>query len=298
MVVRKASRIRLSNNNIVITNKNNDEVLIPLEDVYIVLIEDPNTVITTRLISECSKYKISIVICNEKHDPISIIQGYNTHHRAKYVLDKQLDISKEIKSNLWQQIIEKKIYNQFLVISNTSNNQSDLTLLKDYYSSVKQSDIDNREGIAAKVFFKSLYGTEFIRFYNDGINSAMNYGYKIISSAITRELVSYGLDPKLGIWHDSKQNSYNLSYDIVEVFRALVDYCIYENLDFIGEELTVKIRRELVNILNIRMEMNGKMQTVQNCIGSVVKSYISILEGKKEKLDLPNIMKVEFHIHE
>lgn len=298
VVIRKANKIKLSNNNLVIVDKENKEIHIPLEDIFTILIEDPNTVLTTRIISECSKNKITIVTCDEKHVPVSIIQGFNLHHRSKYVFDKQNALDENVKSLLWKQIIQKKIHNQYLVVTNTSNELDDIEMLKKYSMNVKNSDIDNREGIAAKVFFKSLYGTEFIRFYDDGINNAMNYGYKIIASAITREIVAYGLDPKLGIWHDSQQNSYNLCYDIIEVFRPLVDYCIFENTHLIENELTLLIRRELINLLNIRMEMNGKMQTVQNCIGVIIKSYLNVLEGKKKLLELPNIIKVDFYIHE
>lgn len=298
VIIRKANKIKLSYNNLIIVDKEEKEIHIPLEDIFTILIEDPNTILTTKIISECSKNKISIVVCDEKHDPVSIIQGYNLHHRAKYVLDRQNKLEDNVKSLLWKQIIEKKIYNQYLVITNTSNDLNDVEMLKNYSLNVKDSDIDNREGIAAKVFFRSLYGTEFIRFYADGINHAMNYGYKVIASAITRELVAYGLDPKLGIWHDSQLNSYNLSYDLIEVFRPLVDYCIFENTHLVENELTLSMRRELVNLLNIRMEMNGKMQTVQNCIGSTVKSYLNVLEGKKMNLELPNITKVDFYIHE
>ncbi len=297
VIIRKSEKIKLKTNNLCIIQKEK-EIKIPLEDIFIILIEDPNTILTTRIVSACVKNKITIVTCDEKHLPVATIIGHNQHHRANYVLNKQLKIDNNINSILWKQLIHKKIYNQHLVVKYTTGNEDDLKLLKQYYKSVKENDIDNREGIAAKVFFKSLYGSEFIRFYDDAVNAAMNYGYQIIASAITRELVSFGLDPKIGIWHESKLNSYNLSYDFVEVFRPLVDYCIFENIHNINNELTLKMRKELINILNIRMEMNGKMQTVQYCITQIVKSYISILENKSNHLKLPNIEKVEFYIHE
>ncbi len=297
VVIRKSERIKLSNSNLCIVNEKK-EIKIPLEDIFIIIIEDPNTVITTRIIAECVKNKICIITCDEKYLPCAIVSGFNQHHRALYVLQSQLGLTFETKAILWQQLISTKIYNQYLVVKHTSNIENDIELLKKYSSTVKESDIDNREGIAAKVFFKSLYGTEFIRFYDDAINHAMNYGYTVIASAITRELIAYGIDPKLGIWHDSKANSFNLSYDIVEVFRPLVDYCIYENSHKIYEELTLEMRKELINLLNVRVEMEGKMQTVQYCISNIVRSFVGVLEGKRKVLILPKIEKVEFHISE
>ncbi len=297
VVVRKSEKIKLSNECICIVN-NEKEIRVPLEDVFIVLIEDPNTVITTRIITECVKNKICIIICDEKYLPTALISGYNQHHRMLYVLESQLNLSYEVKSKLWQELITSKLYNQYLTVKYTSNIENDLKLLKNYSKDVKKADIDNREGIAAKIFFKSVYGTEFIRFYDDAINHAMNYGYTILASAITRELVAHGIDPKLGIWHESKTNALNLSYDIVEVFRPLVDYCIYENMHYIQNELTLKIRKEMIKLLNVRMELEGKMQTVQYCISKIVVNYVGILEGKKTSLTLPKITKVDFHISE
>ncbi len=297
VIVRKSQKIRVENSNLTI-EKDNEIIYIPLEDIFLILVEDPNTVITTRLICKCSEYRISIIVCNEKYQPCSITLAYNQHHRSLYVHNLQNKLCNEKKQILWQEIIKRKIYNQHQVVKYTTNVESDLKLLKEYINSVKESDIDNREGISAKVFFKSLYGTEFIRFYDDAINSAMNYGYAIIASAITRELVSFGLDPKLGIWHENKSNSFNLSYDLVEVYRPLVDYCIYENLHFIEGQLTLHVRKELINLLNVKLEMNGKKQILQYSITQLVKSYIGVLEGKKEGLELPKIEKVDFYISE
>ncbi|MFV0424210.1 MAG: type II CRISPR-associated endonuclease Cas1 [Bacilli bacterium] len=297
VVIRKSEKIRLSNNNLCVVN-NEKEVKIPLEDIFIVLIEDPNTIITTNIISKCVDNRICIITCDEKHLPCAMITGYNQHHRALHVMHSQLNQTFEMKSQIWKQLIKSKIYNQYLVAKYTSNVEKDTELLKEYTTNVKDGDIDNREGIAAKVFFKSVYGTEFIRFYDDGINHAMNYGYTIIASAITRELIAYGIDPKFGIWHDSKANSFNLSYDIVEVFRPLVDYCIYENMHKIENELTLEMRKELIKLLNVRVDLEGKMQTVQYCITRIVKSYVGVIEGKRNDLVLPKIEKVDFYISE
>ncbi len=296
--VHKGQKIKIKNHNLCIIKNNHQEVFIPLEDIFIVLIEDPNILLTTRFITTCTKNKITIVLCDEKYIPESIINGFNSNYRQQIVLHQQLKLPQVTKETLWQQLIKIKLTNQMYVLKYTSNIEKDIELLTTYARDVKNNDIDNREGIAAKVFFKSIYGTEFIRFYHDGINSALNYGYKIIVSAITRELISYGVDPKFGIWHDSKTNNYNLAYDLVEIFRPIIDYYVYENKHLIQDKLSLHIRRDLINILNTRMELNKKMQTLQFCIGEVVKSYIRVIEGKSDTLKYPLIIKTDFITHE
>lgn len=63
------------------------------------------------------------------------------------------------------------------------------------------------------MYFRSLFGSDFIRFYDDNVNAALNYGYTIIASAIIRNLAVYGLNTYLGIHHSSKINNFNLAYD-------------------------------------------------------------------------------------
>lgn len=57
---------------------------------------------------------------------------------------------------------------------------------------VLSGDTGNREGIAAKMFFRNFYGCDFIRFENDIINIALNYGYAVIRSSVARSLCAYG----------------------------------------------------------------------------------------------------------
>jgi hypothetical protein len=44
--------------------------------------------------------------------------------------------------------------------------RDDFRKLEGYEKSLMINDYDNREGIASKVFFTSLYGEDFIRFPN------------------------------------------------------------------------------------------------------------------------------------
>ena len=66
VVIKKADKMKLKDNNLVVLN-NEIERKIPLEDINYIIIEDNKTIITTRLLSEISKYFISLIICDEKY---------------------------------------------------------------------------------------------------------------------------------------------------------------------------------------------------------------------------------------
>lgn len=89
---------------------------------------------------------------------------------------------------------KEKIENELVVLEMTSQDEYTIEKLKKFRSEVIDNDSTNREGLAAKMYFRSVFGSEFLRFYDDGLNSALNYGYTIIKSCILRTLVKYGLN--------------------------------------------------------------------------------------------------------
>lgn len=94
---------------------------------------------------------------------------------------------------------------------------------------VASGDSSNREGYAARLYFKLLFGTDFTRDDESNINAALNYGYAILRSYIAKTIVAYGLEPSLGIHHKSQLNQFNLADDIIEPYRPIVDNFVYQN---------------------------------------------------------------------
>ncbi len=295
LVVTSASKLSIENQNIKVSKKDGSKVMVPIEDVNIVYVEDFTTIFTSSFLVMCSDNFIPIFVVNNKYEPVSLVAPLKLPYNHLNIFYKQIEIQKDIKDELWNQIIAGKILNQMHVIKNTVNDDNALTILDGYIPEIKNGDIANREGIAAKVFFRSVYGSGFIRFYDDSINAAMNYGYKVLVTSIIKSLYVYGLDPKLGIWHSSKANLYNLAYDIIEPFRAVVDYYVYNRIDELSTPLSFTTRMELIDLLNKPINIDGRRYTVQTAIDKTVLSYVNVLLEKGTKLALPEIVEIDFN---
>lgn len=89
-------------------------------------------------------------------------------------------------------------------------------------------DETNREGHAAKVYFNALFGKDFTRTEDSPLNAALNYGYSIILSLFTREIVSNGYITQIGLFHDNMFNQFNLACDLMEPYRPIVDRFVVE----------------------------------------------------------------------
>lgn len=289
VIVKKSDKMHFKDNQLVI-EKENASSKIPLEDISYVLIEDSTTVLTTRLLAEFGKNAIALIICDETFKPTSIMYPYNYHFKQLEVFSYQLEITEDVKNEFWNQIVKRKIENSVRVLEMTSKEEFPISKLNEYINEVVDGDIKNREGLAAKMYFRSIFGSDFIRFYDDKINAALNYGYTIIASAIIRNLAVFGLNTYLGIHHNSKINNFNLAYDFLEPYRSIVDKYVFDNQDEIVFPLSFEFRKKLINLLNKEVLHNNKRYTVEYSISLLIKSYIKSFSTGKIALDLPIII--------
>lgn len=286
--IKKSEKLSCKDNQLVVTKENNN-TKIPLEDINFIIVEDCTTIITTRLLAELGKNAISLIICDEKYIPTSIMYPYNYHYKQLENLELQLNYTEPLKPLLWQSIIRQKILNQIKVLEIKSCNEKVIVKLEEFLSDIKLADQTNREGLVAKMYFKNLFGSSFIRHYEDGINDALNYGYTILVSCIIRTISVYGLLTYYGINHRSKTNNFNLAFDLVEPFRPIVDKIVIDNYEEITSPLSSEIRKQLINIINQEVRVNNQKCTVEYAIDLLIKSFIKSLASGEVCLDLPNI---------
>lgn len=289
VIIKKSEKLHFKDNQLII-DKDESSIKVPLEDISYILIEDSSTILTTRLLAELGKNAISLIVCDEKFEPTSIMYPYNYHFKQLDVFSHQLEIDDSIKNEFWNQIVKRKIENSIRVLEMTSKEEFPISKLTEYINEITDGDSKNREGLAAKMYFRSLFGSDFIRFYDDNVNAALNYGYTIIASAIIRNLAVYGLNTYLGIHHSSKINNFNLAYDFLESYRSVVDKFVYDNKDDIVLPLSFEFRKKLINLLNKEVLHQNKKYTIEYSIGLLIKSYIKSFSSGEIKLDLPSII--------
>lgn len=259
--------------------RNDKVVKIHLSEISTVIIESTAVSVTAVLLTELMKNKIKVIFCDEKRNPLSELVNYYGSHDTSDKVRNQVAWDKEIKSEVWTEIVREKIRKQMRLMEIYHKDES--ILLKGYLEELKFNDSSNREGHAAKVYFNSMFGNSFSRNEDNNINSALNYGYTIILSAFNREIVANGYITQLGLFHDNQFNQFNLSCDLMEPFRILVDRKVLQS-DYI--DFTKKEKMELVSVLNEEVIIDGKKQYVNNAIKIYCKSVFDALN--KEDISL------------
>lgn len=287
--IKRSEKLSFKDNQLVVY-KDGEETKVPLEDINYILLEDSTTILTSRLLAEIGKNAIALIICDEKHEPTSIMYPYNYHYKQLENLELQLASTKLLKDELWKLVVQSKIKNQKKIIEIKTKDEYTIEKMNIFISEVDAGDSGNREGLAAKMYFRSLFGSNFIRHFDDGINNALNYGYTILRSCLIRNLSIYGLLTYYGINHKSKTNNFNLAYDLMEPFRPVIDSFVFDHIELLTEELSYEIRKDLVNILNTEVLVEGKRCTIEYAIDLLVKSFIKSLSLGEVHLSLPELL--------
>lgn len=243
-----------------------------LSEISTLIIENTAVSLTACLLAELMKRKIKVIFCDEKRNPCSELVPYYGSHDTSAKIRNQIAWNDSIKQAVWTEIVTDKIKKQKYLLE--SLNRSESVLLDSYLEELQWNDETNREGHAAKVYFNALFGMEFTRTSENCINAALNYGYGIILSAFNREIVSNGYITELGLFHDNMFNPFNLTSDLMEPFRPLVDKKVYKmKLEVFEHEEKL----QLVDLLNQEVLIDGKKQYVNNAIKIYCKSVFDAL---------------------
>ena len=115
---------------------------------------------------------------------------------------------------------------------------------------------------------------DFTRTEDSYINAGLNYGYSILLSTFAKEIVANGYITQLGLFHDNMFNKFNLASDMMEPFRILVDQQV---IQMMPTKLEKEEKMQLVNILNHEVQIDGKIQYVNNAIKIYCRSVFDAL---------------------
>lgn len=203
-----------------------EEVRIPLEDMAVILLDNPQITLTAPLLSALAEHQVALVTTGADHHPNGVLLPFLPHSRGLQILRLQLAQSQPAKKRLWQGLVQQKIRNQAAVLGDCQL-QVAATRLEQLARQVRSGDPTNNEAQAAQLYFAALFGKAFSRKQENRANALLNYGYALIRAMLARYLVGYGFLPSLGLHHCNERNAFNLADDLIEPFRPLLDrYCL------------------------------------------------------------------------
>ena len=264
LVFESASELSIKNGLLSIVREGEDEVLRSFEDIQTILIDHHSVSLTIPLLNRLSENQISVVFCNEKHYPQSMLMDLEANSLQTKYFRKQVEASLPWKKQIWKQVVEAKIKNQSELLNGLFQCGD---VLQKYYSNVKSGDSTNREGVAANYYWKRLLGKNFVRDrYGVEPNNLLNYGYALLKSAMARALMDSGLMPTLGVFHRNYYDSFPLADDIMEPYRPFVDRRVYQLYMSGKKEVDREVKMALLELFYASLKRDVLTKTTASLV--------------------------------
>lgn len=282
-------RLSMKNAQLVVASKDmpDESRTIPIEDIGVVIIEDQQISITIPLLNELVDAGVAVILCDRKGMPHAMLQNMDGNNLQGEFLRNQIEVGEVLRKQLWKQIVEAKIKNQSALLEKLHGKGAQL---KPLYMNVKSGDSDNREGIAARLYWGALFGEDFTRDREEnGINALLNYGYTVLRAATARALVSAGLTPSLGIFHHNRSNAFPLADDLMEPYRPFVDEVVYHLCEEGKMEINKETKVELIGVLTCDTFFAKVTRPLQIGLSITMASLAKCYAGKQKNLSLPSL---------
>lgn len=265
-----------------------EEKRVPIEDIGILVLENPQITLTNGLITKLIQNKAAVVNCDKQHLPCSILQPLVGHTEQTERFRNQLNASLPLKKNLWQQTVSAKIGNQAMHLFRRGK---EYKKLERWATEVKSGDTENHEAIAAAFYWQTIFDDKGFSRYQKGIppNNLLNYGYAILRAVTARALIGSGMLPGVGIFHRNKYNAFCLADDIMEPYRIYVDELVYEIVES-GEkleELNTYLKAELLKIPVMDVVIDDKVSPLMVAMSRTTNSLQECFAGLSRKILYP-----------
>lgn len=277
---------------LVIKERHEDKVLdkIPLSDIWVIVIDNPQVSITASLMGQVNDEGIGILFCGSNHMPNGLSLPIGAHSRHAEIVEHQLAISKPLRNQLWAKIVRRKIENQAHALDLCGGKPADVEKIFNYAKDVQSNDKTHREGAAAGEYFSKLlpYGSR----WTGPMTAPLNFGYAILRTGIAQCAVSHGWLVSRGIHHHSAENAFNLVDDLIEPFRAAVDLMVVK--ENILAPLSRANKETLTKITSVLVDLDGRKMPIQTAVDVYCESLRRAIELKdSDRLLLPTLIGLE-----
>lgn len=274
-------------------DENEEARSFPIEDLGLVILDNRQITITHGLLDRLLQNNCAVITCGATHMPSGLFLPLEGHTKQSERFRAQIDSSKPLRKQLWQQTVQAKIINQAYALSKCVPGCETSNMIA-WANEVRSDDATNIEGRAAAYYWRNFFtGVEGFKRDRDGDfpNNLLNYGYAVLRAIVARALVGSGLLPTLGIHHRNKYNAYCLADDIMEPYRPWVDVLVKtigdeNDIDEEGE-LTTELKRHMLAIPTLDVYLGGRRRPLMVAVEMTTASLAKCFTGEARLISYP-----------
>lgn len=280
LVVETGRNLSLENGQILLERADEEESdqYVPIGQLRTLILATPKGSVSLPLLLELTQNNVAVLLCDAKYRPYAQLSPLFGHTDTAGAIMDQARWQAHVKDHVWMHIVTAKLLAQARALMTVGLPVPEL--LFEYAKSVEAGDTSNREGMAARVYFNTMFTKDFVRHEADDTNAALNYGYAILLSAMNRILTSHGYHTALGIHHLSRQNPFNLSCDLMEPFRPFVDRIVYATM---GMSLDWERKKALIATTRQECVYNDKRMDLESAMEAFALDILKTMNDPQDK---------------
>jgi len=284
------ARLNVRNSCLVIARRGEPETTIPLGEVAVLLLAQPQVVLTEAVLAGLAAAGGMLVPCDAKHMPAGMLLPLEAHFTQGERFALQAQASLPVRKRLWQSVVKTKIRAQARVLTELNGHDSGLSEL---LPRVRSGDPANVEAEASRRYWPALFADPRFRRdrYGDNQNRLLNYGYAVLRAIVARAVCAAGLHPCLGLHHHNRYDAFALADDLMEPFRPMVDrvtaaYCHKYGADALLDKAA---KAALIGALMRRLDVGGESRTLFDVAQRTAASLAAVFAGERRTLVLPEL---------
>ena len=241
---------------------------------------------TNNLLVALAERGVPLVLCAANHNAVGMLWPLEGHHQQAHRMEGQIACGLPTRKRLWAAIVKSKLLNQAAVLDAVGAPAAPLKMLA---RQVKSGDSLNAEAQGARKYWGLLMGPLFRRDQQaDGLNALLNYGYTVLRAATARAVVAAGLHPSLGLHHSHDNNAMRLVDDMMEPFRPVIDWTVWQLQGKGPCVVDADTKRSLVQSLYLDLSSDAGTTPVLVAVQKLATSLAQVMVGERDKLDLPH----------
>ena len=281
--------LRVERSQLVIERDGERAGQVPLEDLGVLVVDNPGAVFTQSLLNACAEHDATVVLCDDKHLPHAILLPMQGHSVQAETIRAQTAMSLPLRKQLWRQIVRGKIAGQADVLRERMGTDAPL---RELAGRVRSGDPDNVEAQAARAYWPRLFGPAFRRDREaGGVNALLNYGYAVLRAAAARAVCAAGLHPSIGLHHHNRYDALCLASDLMEPMRPLIDRSVRALADDGGEAppLDKQAKAELLGALSAGVRIGEREFPLLVAMQTLAVSLRRAAVEGRGRLELPSL---------
>ncbi len=264
-----------------------DTHMIALQDLKAIIAITHGISFSNNCLAKLLENNVVILHCDNHYQPVGWSLPLERIVRKK-VFYNQIARNEDFETLLWKSVLKCKVLNQ-------ANNLSLIGVSEHNLFKLINRPLMSEANIAKQyweLYFAHIGNPQKRehQWAETFENGCLNYGYAIIKTLIYRSIIIHGMIASLGIHHIGKYKSTPLVYDLMEPYRAFIDYYFYEfskqNKNEYGNKNFNAWSKFVANcIKNYRLKIND----ISYKIVDTIDIYIEKISDAYIKFDCSNV---------